>query len=209
MTLRTPILWLAAVCFLSLPQHAGAFGSGISSGVLGPLGCNTCHGSMPGTLPAVSLTGPTIVTAGSSNVYTFIITSPPGQPDGGFTASSLLGDLTVGGPDAAMTAIVPSGGGNNAVTHSARKPGSGGEVRFSFLWEAPLAAGPASLDVWGNAVNGDATALGDGATFASLAVTVEAGPPAPVPATSPWAQGGLVALLLGAGALFVLRRRSR
>lgn len=186
------------------PRGAHAFSSGV-----GPGSCMSgiCHGGSPGTLPVVTLTGPTTVAANSSNIYEFIISSPPGQLDGGFSASSADGDLTLGGPDSGGTKIVPSGFGNNAITHSAKKTGTGTEVRFSFVWEAPGVGGPATLDVWGNAVNSNGTPTGDGATLSSLVVTVEPPPPPPVPATSPWSQAALAALLLAAGALFVLRRR--
>ncbi len=205
MTPRTLAIALSFSLVASLaPGDAGAFSSGV-----GPGGCMSgiCHGGSPGTLPVVTLNGPTTVAANSSNIYEFIITSPPGQLDGGFSASSADGELTLGGPDATGTKVVPSGFGNNAITHSATKTGAGGEVRFSFVWEAPGVGGPATLDVWGNAVNGNSSPTGDGATLSSLVVTVEPPPPPPVPATSPWSQAGLAALLLAAGALFVLRRR--
>ncbi|MDG2304532.1 MAG: hypothetical protein P8R42_07710 [Candidatus Binatia bacterium] len=187
-------------------MSAHAYGGGISSGVLGPSGCNTCHTG--GTSPVVSLTGPTTVTAGTTNEYLLIITSPPGQLSGGLSASSLLGDMLVGGSESALTQVTASGSGNNDVTHLSAKAGDGTDVRFSFFWEAPGSAGPATIDAWGNAVDGTGSPTGDASTFASLAITVEAGASPLVPATSPWSQAGMIALLLGAGSLFVLRRRS-
>lgn len=207
MNLRRFVSCLALAGLVAMPQNAHSFASGISSGVLGPSGCNTCHTG--GTAPVVSLTGPTTVTAGTTNEYLLIITSPPGQLSGGLNASSLLGDLSVGGSESASTQTTPSGaGGNNDITQIVAKAGNGTDARFSFLWEAPGSAGPATIDAWGNAVNGTGSAAGDAATFTSLAITVEPGAPPLVPATSPWSQAGMIALLLGAGSLFVLRRRS-
>ncbi len=202
MKIRPLALSLAAACLVAAPQIAHSFGSGAAA-----TNCNGCH--VLGTAPTVSLTGPTTVTGGTSNEYLFIITSPAGQLSGGLNASSLLGDLTTGGAESFLTTTSPSAaGGNNDVTHVTPKAGDGAEVRFSFLWEAPVAAGPATIDVWGNAVNANGSATGDQAAFTSLAITVEAAPPPPVPATSPWSQAGMTALLLGAGSLLVLRRRS-
>jgi len=209
MKLRTLALCLSAAGTLAIAGNAHAFSSGVSSGILGPSGCNAigCHGSLPGTLPTVSLTGPTTVIEGDTNEYTFIITSPPGQPGGGLNVSSLLGDFLVGGADSAGTTLVPSGaGGNSDITHLGAKAGTGTDVTFTFLWTAPMSPGPATIDAWGNAVDGSGTAFGDGAAFASLAITVDPAPPAPVPGTSPLAQAGLVVLLLSIGALFVRRR---
>lgn len=207
MKLRIFALCLTIAAWIA-PQSAGAFSSGVSAGALGASGCNAvgvCHGTSPGTAPTVSLTGPTTVEAGSVNIYSFIINSPSGQPDGGFTAWSTVGEFGVGGPDSSVTTLLPSGSGNFNATHSAAKSGVGGEVRFSFEWEAPLAAGPATIEAWGNAVNGSGV-NGDAATYTSLAITVE-DPPAPaVPGTSPWAEAGLMTLLVAAGALFLRRR---
>lgn len=198
---------LALASLVTLAQAAHAFPTGISTSFLGASGCNDCHAG--GTTPTVSLAGPTTVTAGTINEYLFVIDSPAGQLSGGFNASSLLGDLSVGGSEGLYTRIITSGdGGNNDVTHLAVKAGDGTDVRFSFLWEAPSSAGPATLDVWGNAVNANGAGTGDAAAFTSLTVLVEAAAPPSVPVTSPWAQASLVALLLGMGCLVVQRRRS-
>lgn len=209
MKLRTLALCLTFAGTIAIAGSAHAFSSGVSSGILGPSGCNAvgCHGSLPGTLPAVSLTGPTTVIEGDTNEYTLTIFSPPGQPDGGLNVSSLLGDFLIGGADSAGTTVVPSGaGGNSDITHFGAKAGTGTDVTFTFLWTAPMSPGPATIDAWGNAVNSNGTAFGDGATFTSLAITVDPAPLPPVPGTSPWAQAGLVLLLLSIGALFVTRR---
>lgn len=207
MKLRILAPSFALALALAAPQSALAFSAGISSGALGASGCNLCHAG--GTAPTISLTGPTTVTAGSSTEYLLTITSPVGQLSGGLNATVDIGSLTVGGADSAMTQITPSGGGNDDVTHTGAKLGNGSEVLFSFIFDAPGSAGTATIDVWGNAVNGTGTTAGDRATMDSLSVTVEAGPPPSVPVSSPWTQAGLVLLLLGAGSLFVLRRRDQ
>lgn len=212
MKLRTLALCLSFAWLAAPAQQAAAFSGGISSAVLGGSGCNAagaCHGQVPGTLPVVALSGPTTVTAGDTNEYALTITSPAGQLSGGLNVSSLLGDFLTGGSDSAQTQTVASGaGGNSDITQLGAKVGNGSEVVFSFLWTAPGSAGPATIDAWGNAVNHNFNSQGDGATFTSLAITVEAGPPPSVPATSPWAQAGMMALLLAVGSLFVFRRRA-
>ncbi len=202
-------LCFALACGASPVGLAAAFSSGVSSLSLGPSGCNAigCHGTSPGLLPSIAVTGPTTVSTGSTNEYTLIITSLGSQLDGGLNASSLLGEFMLGGAETSGTRTITGPGGKTEITHMGRKIGNGTDVRFSFLWEAPLVAGPASLDVWGNAVNGASGSQGDGAAFTSVAITVQA-PAIPAPGTSPWAQAALIALLLAAGSLFLVRRRA-
>jgi hypothetical protein len=64
------------------------------------------------------------------------------------------------------------------ITHTAKKAGSGGVVRFSFLWTAPSAPGTFELRAWGNAVNGNGSSSGDRAAFVSLSVNTG---PTPTP----------------------------
>lgn len=195
---------------LVAPQSAHAYSSGISSNALGPTGCNVCHTG--GTAPTVSVTGPTTVTGGTSNEYLVTISSPAGQLSAGLNAHIDIGTLAAGGSESTLTKIIASGSGNNDITQSGTKAGDGSQVLFSFLFEAPESAGTATLEVWGNAVNGNGMTSGDASSLDSLTITVEAAPPPPppsVPVSSPWSQAGLILLLLAAGSLLVLRRREQ
>ncbi len=205
MKLRSIATIIAAGAVAATAGSAGAFSTGVQSSQFGIDGCNSagCHGVAPGTIPTVTLSGPTTVTEGSINEYTLTITSPPGQPNGGLNVVASDGTLSVGGTNSTSTKII----GPGEITHSASKAGDGTEVLFSFLWEAPLSAGTTTIDAWGNAVNGAAGAAGDGAALSELEITVESAAPPFVPATSPWGQAGLIALLLAAGS-WILRRRS-
>ncbi|MFP6654893.1 MAG: choice-of-anchor V domain-containing protein, partial [Myxococcota bacterium] len=69
--LSTACLALASLVILA--QAAHAFPTGISTGFLGASGCNGCHSG--GSTPTVSLTGPTTVSAGTTNEYLFVIDS--------------------------------------------------------------------------------------------------------------------------------------
>jgi hypothetical protein len=52
-------------------------------------------------------------------------------------------------------------------------------TEFSFLWTAPAAPGPATLEGWGNAVNANGNSSGDDASSTSLVVSVTGDTPTP------------------------------
>lgn len=204
MKLQDTIVRAAAIAALASAATAFAEGSGITTNQFpNPLtGCNACHtGGLP---PVVTLTGPTIVDTNTKNTYTLVIDSIGAQVFGGLNVASETGQLLVGGPDGSHTKGKPGTGGRAEITHSQRKPETLGQIRFSFAWKAPNVPGPATLHAWGNAVDGSGAA-GDMAAYVTLPITVNQGPPIPVPASSPAAGGALVVLLAAAG-LLALRR---
>ena len=172
------VLILGAFVALS-PSMAGAFSGGLSTSTLLPdpvNGCNRagCHSG--GTMPAVILDGPTTVETSSTNEYTVRILEIGSQDHGGFNASAASGTMSFGGANSGMTQ--PVGGPTNIeMTHSGRKPAVGGEIVFSFLWQAPISAGSVDIEAWGNAVNANFTTTGDAAAKTTLSVTVEEAPP--------------------------------
>jgi hypothetical protein len=166
---------------LGVTSPALAYPGGVSTFNLGPQGCNACHTG--GDTPSVSLIGPTTVAPNSANTYTLMITATGTQTFGGFNVTASFGTLTLGGANASRTQVIPGANGINDVTHTSPKPASGGSISFSFVWTAPGSFTSATLNAWGNAVNGNASPTGDHATFVS--VTVMSSMPGPNPTTTP------------------------
>lgn len=165
---------LAALAVLA-PSTAAAFSSGVNTSLLAadPVnGCSRTGCHTGGLAPTVILEGPSTVTTDSTNEYTVRILEIGTQDQGGFNVFAPSGTMAVGGANAGTTKTV-SGPTNTEVTHSARKPAVAGEILFSFLWQAPSAAGLVDMEAWGNAANGNFTTSGDLATKATLSVTVE------------------------------------
>src|ERR1051326_2577218 len=91
------IALLLAASVLSVASRAHALSGGITTLSFGVNGCNECHSG--GTVPTVSLTGPTVVAPGSVNDYTLTITNSGAQTFGGLNVSALIGVLATGGAD--------------------------------------------------------------------------------------------------------------
>jgi hypothetical protein len=134
----------------------------------GPNACNDCHSG--GTVPTVVLSGPAAVAPDSTNEYTLQVFAVGSQNRGGLNVSAPLGTLSLGGSDASNTQLLTGGGGRKEVTHTGPKAAVDGVVMFTFLWTAPSSFSSATLDAWGNAVNGSGTNSGDRAAFASLSI---------------------------------------
>lgn len=160
---------VAVLCFVV--ERAAAFSTGITGLTTSSTGCNQCHSG--GSTPSVSLVGPTNVSPGSTTEYVLEITTIGSQTFGGLDAAASGGALSVGGSHSTGTQLV-----SGEITHTAKKAGSGGVVRFSFLWTAPSAPGTFELRAWGNAVNGNGSSSGDRAAFVSLSVNTG---PTPTP----------------------------
>lgn len=160
---------------LAIAVQASAFSAGVSSNFFGAGGCNTCHSG--GSTPTVTLTGPTTVSADSTNQYTLQIAVIGGQNRGGLNVATSDGVFAVGGGASSGTQIMAGQGGRGEVTHTNPKTASGSFITFSFLWTAPSSPTIVTLDGWGNAVDGNGNTTGDKATLATLDVTVEEAPP--------------------------------
>jgi parallel beta-helix repeat protein len=178
-----------ALCITALGAGtARAFSSGITTTTFGNTGCPLCHSG--GTVPSVSLTGPTVVDPGSTNEYTLTITSVPAQTHAGLNVSAPEGVLSVGGGASANTQTLPGPGPENLaeITHTAPKPTVWDIVSFSFQWTAPVSFTSVTLSAWGNAVNLNFSATGDAAANDTLEIFAsDADTPTPTNSPTPTA----------------------
>ena len=185
---QTGISVLLAGVVLGAAQAASAFSIGQTSDQFMPnaaSGCNNCHSG--GTTPTVSLTGPTSVLPGSTNVYTFTINNPATQAKGGFNVAAPDGIFSIGGPDSVRTQILANGStGALEITHLGAKVAVSGVTTFTFQWTAPNSFTSVALTGWGNAVNFDHTNMGDAAASSTLVVS-SAGVQASTPTMTPTA----------------------
>lgn len=65
--------------------------------------------------PTVQLSGPTLVTPGSTNAYTLQVTVSGGQNEAGLNVSATAGVLTTGGTNAANTRVMIGAGNRNEI----------------------------------------------------------------------------------------------
>ena len=173
--------------------------------------CSVCHA--PGApVPNVTLTGPSVVNAGTSQAYTVTIGGGPGQT-GGVNLSAGDGDLAPRAGDLHRI--------GEELSHITPKAFSAQSVSFSFDWTAPAYNTTTKLYAAGNSSNGALDLLGDGIGTDTLDIVVQNGtvpPPEPPP---PAATGimlvphtvGLSAPVAianaGDGRLFVVERAGR
>lgn len=170
----------ALLCTVPAPARAHSSGD-ITSNDLGPSGCNSCH--FGGQTPTVTLTGPSPVMPGSTNEYTVTIMNIGQQVFGGLDAYAPLGTLSTGGANSAQTQSRTGANLLQEITHVEKKASMNGATRFSFMWTAPGSFTSATLNAWGNAVNGDGFSTGDQAALATL--TVMSSMPGPVATDTP------------------------
>jgi len=168
---RRAALVAAMITVLAQPAATLAFSGGIPSTAFPPAsGCNACHGG--GSVPTVTLSGPTIVGPGDTVEYTLEIFSTSAQDNGGLNVRASTGTLSTGGANAAQTDTISGLGGLTEITHSSPKPTVSDIATFSFEWTAPPDfTGSATLTGWGNAVNGNSSPSGDAASSDVLVVT--------------------------------------
>ncbi|MBI3783506.1 MAG: hypothetical protein HY270_08900 [Deltaproteobacteria bacterium] len=170
---------LAAVLLMTVAPTAYARSAGITSNLFpkANTGCNNsaCHtagGAPPkAAKPIVQMTGPALVTPGSTNIYTLTVSNPGVQTYAGMNVATDEGDLA---PVDGETHLLPNPiSGQNELTHTAPKQGTSGTTIFTFSWTAPDAPDPfasaALLTGWGNAVNHNGLQTGDSAVVAHLA----------------------------------------
>ncbi|MEZ4674154.1 MAG: choice-of-anchor V domain-containing protein [Caldilineaceae bacterium] len=153
--------------------------------------CTACHAAAA-TVPAVLLTGPTTVVAGTTNLYTFTISGGPAQTAGlDIAVSNGRGTLLPTGVDTQVLL--------GELTHSAPKAFSGNQAQFTFAWTAPSFNDTVTLYAAGNSTDGQRSLTGDGVATTTLAVQVtggNGGPPTVSP-TPPPATLGLELLVSG------------
>jgi uncharacterized protein (TIGR03382 family) len=130
--------------------------------------CTRCH-AVGATAPAVEISGPASVMAGTTTPYTFIIRGGPAAIGGT--------NLAVDGAGAALDVVENSGLKvlNGELTHTAAKAftSTSGEVRFDFSLIAPATGGLVTIYGAGNSANFDKSRNGDGVAATKLEVTVQ------------------------------------
>ncbi len=162
---------------LSIPSHASQNGRNGFSGNPSTNGgaiCHVCHA--PGAaIPAISISGPTVINAGTTNAYTVTLTGGPAGTGGvNISVSDFAGLLEPS--DLELQQIA------NDLSHTTPKAFEDNEVTFSFLWTAPEYNTNVSLYAAGNSSNNQLDLLGDGINAHFLDVTVQNGTrPPPVP----------------------------
>ncbi len=154
-------LFLAMLVFLALMQASFALASSGDTGYSGMSGqnCGACHSG--GTVPTVTISGPTTATAGSVNSYTFKITGGP-LAAGACDIAASGGSLGAGTGDTLK---------NSEISGGPTAP-SAGAVSFPFTWTAPATAGTYTLYGCGLSTNGNGSKSGDGSTAMTFTVTV-------------------------------------
>ncbi|OJT23762.1 hypothetical protein BO221_17460 [Archangium sp. Cb G35] len=149
-------------CLLSAPAFANATGATGYSGKSAAT-CTMCH--TPGaSVPTVTLTGPSSLTAGATGEYTLTITGGPGLR-GGF-------NVAVDNTAASLEPGTGSKKQSNELTHTAPKPAASGAITFNFSLVAPPSAGTVKIFAAGNSVNGNGSEAGDASATTSLTVNV-------------------------------------
>lgn len=194
------LLWLAAPIRASSTGISGHSGNPATN--FG-MSCNACHGG--GSAPIVNLTGPGVVLAGESVIYTLSVqsTAPAQQTAAGLDVSATAGTLaSLGGDTQAM---------DGEITQTSPKNNTAGSASFSFGWTAPMAA-PQTVTLYaaGNSVNLDGIPGGDHHANATLTISVvdpSAVELTDLAATAPPAPVAALALFMGLVGLGVIWRR--
>jgi glucose/arabinose dehydrogenase len=142
--------------------------------------CRVCH-QAGASVPNVTISGPTVVNANSTNQYTVSISGGPAQTAGVnisvSNADQFVGQLNPGGADLQLLF--------SELTHTSPKTFASGSAGFTFTWRAPPNNGAVTMYAAGNSANADGNLTGDGIDTASLNITVQNGsdtPPTPPPA---------------------------
>ncbi len=174
-----PIITAVLLLSAAVPQKVWAHASGMSgysgnpstnSGAI----CTMCHSG--GTMPTVTMTGPTSLAPGANGVYTLTITGGAAVV-GGLDVSASSGTLT------ASDATTQLMGGE--VTQKSSTAFSSGTLSFTFTLNAPATAGTVTVYGAGLSANGNGSTSGDNAAKATLAVTVAAATAPTITVTDP------------------------
>ncbi|MCB0033804.1 MAG: PQQ-dependent sugar dehydrogenase [Anaerolineales bacterium] len=175
--------WLSAMLVQIPAAHAAQNGRiGFSGNPQTNAGqsCTTCHAA-GAAVPDVSISGPAVVDASTTHVYTVTITNGPAQTAGlNVSTSNHTGDLQP--LSAEVQRIV------DELTHSAPKAFSGNTAVFTYSWTAPASSEVVTMYAAGLSTNdgggGAPDLLGDGTNTDTLAITVQNGV-APTPTPNP------------------------
>jgi len=157
---------LLALLLVLAPAHLPASSGGITtfSGQFGP-DCNACHSG--GSIPTVTLGGPTSLAPGATGSFTLTITNLGiSQRAGGLDVSADGGSFVRTDAGTRVEA--------GEIVHNSPRTQAGGQVVFSFDWVAPVNPGSYTIYGAGNAVNLAQATNGDAAGTDTLGVDVAA-----------------------------------
>jgi hypothetical protein len=153
------ILTVALTSFTKLPEpnkkyfHHPVRSTGISGVSTTGCGGGICHGGSANSGVTLAITGlPVNPIVGTTYTLAFVVSGP--NTNAGFNLAVNSGTLN---PISGDMSIQLMGG---ELTHSFRKPFSGGVATFDFTW-TPTATGPVVFTYAGNNVNGNGSNSGD------------------------------------------------
>ncbi len=167
---------LAAISSVAEASRFGRNGFSGNPSTNGGVVCTACHA--PGApTPQVTLSGPTLVDAGSTYIYTVEIAGGPAQTAGvNLSISDLAGELAALDPRLQRV--------GQELSHKQPTPFQSSLVSYRFRWTAPPYNAALTLFAAGNSSNGELDLLGDGIGTDSLRIQVRNGgapPPQPPP----------------------------
>lgn len=117
-------------------------------------GCEGCHTG--GASPTVKLsTDPDVILPGASVTTSVAIQAVNGSTAGLYLSTNVGKFSLVSGQSTTLIS-------DTAVSHSAPKSATGGEVVFRVQWTAPSQPGGVVFEAWALSANGDGNARGDG-----------------------------------------------
>jgi hypothetical protein len=152
---------LLAAMLILWPAQARAHKNGIFA-----QGCTGCHGTSGMT--TVSLTVDTSpINLNQQVTLTVAVQNTNGPVAGFFLTADGVGTFRI---IDAGTKLIGTG-----VTHTAPRPGSGGQTVFKVGWTAPAQQGGVDFSVWGISANNDGTSRGDAAGDGFLSVAYGCG----------------------------------
>ena len=146
--------------------------------VAGGESCLPCHSG--GTVPEISITGPSAVPVDSTHTLTLVITGGPAA-EGGLNVAATGGSLTA---DDLLTGI-----DSGEIIHTSPKDFSGDTVSWDFIWTAP--GSPGSVDLLGAGISGDGQGGGGGDFQGSTVFSIQV---VPIPAAAILFASGLAFL---------------
>jgi hypothetical protein len=136
--------------------------------------CTSCHSG--GSVPTVTLTGPTSLATGESGTYTLTITGGAAVV-GGLDVSTTGGTLQATGSNTKLS--------NGEITQTDSTAFSAGSLAFTFTLVAPSTAGTVTLYGTGLSADNNGSISGDDADGTTLAVGVSAAPAPNNPPSAP------------------------
>jgi len=151
-----------------MASQNGLSGYSSSPHTTGGASCLACHTQTAGQTASISISGPSVVNANSTNDYTVTITGGPAVT-GGVNISVDKFDGTLEAVNNEMRLI------DNDLSQNRAKNFGNGQVTFSFRWKAPSYNVATRIYAAGNSSSGQNNLIGDAIAATNLAVEVQNG----------------------------------